>query len=130
MEHRLQDQHTFLQQTKEILSALLRRAQEEMPESGDFPPIIEQFTNSDPQFYCSDVCMVIKNPPSSIDPDETKRYLGLIVKTPSGISNCSCYLASGNKAELLRYLANELFVDELQQKIPEMANELRTDQFA
>lgn len=130
MGYRLQDQHTLLQQIKETLRALLRRAQGEMPEYGAFAPISESFTNCNPLLYCGRIYLVIKHPPSFIEHYETKRYFDLIVKTPSDSGGASCYLASGNKAELLRHLANDAFFDELQQKILEMANELRTDKFA
>lgn len=129
MERRLQDQHTLLQQIKETLSVLLTRVREEMPEYGTFAPISEEFTNSDPLLYCGKIYLVVKHPPSFIEHYETKRYFDLVVKTPSDNSDASCYLASGNKAELLSYLANEAFFDEVQQKISEMADELRTDKF-
>lgn len=130
MEPILQYQYTLRQQTEEALNALLRRAQAEMSEHGTFAPMSEKFRNSDPQFYCGDVCMTIKYLSRDYNPSETKYCFDLIVKTPSGQSTCSCYLFCGTKVELLDHISNEAFCDELLQKVKEMANELRTDKFA
>lgn len=120
----------LLQQIKESLNKLLRRVQKEIPAYGDFATISEDFTNSNSQLYCGDVSMAIKHLLRDCNPSATQCCFDLIVKTPSAKSICSCYIFCGTKAELLEHLANEAFCDDLQQKITEMANELRTDKFA
>ena len=96
-----------------MLKDLIKRAEREVPEYGDFAPVYENFKNLNPNLDVDRYQLRIFKMPKSQVPDETKRYLEAEVFTKSGAYKADMLLGSGNKDEIMKQLKSEDFVDKL-----------------
>lgn len=89
---------------KNMVENLLKRAEREVPDYGDFKTVFEEFKNPDKSLCVSDFLLKIVKPPKNIDGHEKLRNLELVAyKLPSPYM-AEKILASGSKNEIIKQL--------------------------
>ena len=78
---------------------LLKRLEREMPEYGDFAPVVEKYESKDPTKNISTVKVVCEHVKDASD--KTTRKITLYVCDKMSINEYSCKLAEGKKADII-----------------------------
>lgn len=105
---------------QKMVKDLLKRAEREVPEYGDFKIVFEEFKNPDKALCASDFLLKIVKPHNSIEGHEKLRNLELVAyKLPSPYM-AERLLACGSKEEILKNLESE----ELLKKIKDATESL------
>ena len=89
--------------------ALLKRAEREIPENGDFAPVVEKYESKDPTLDLSDVkvtCKYLKDD----SPKKDKRALEVSCINKAKTEERTKILTKGTKAEILKYLDDVEFL--------------------
>ncbi len=113
--------------SKFAVENLSKRAEREVPENGDFAPVVERFVNHNPEIYANELLLQVTPLPVSLknEPDYNKlRYLQAVVKSPLEQPN-RCVLACGTKQEILHTLSDENLSQRVAFKFEELADDLR-----
>lgn len=99
-----------IEHTKEeldrITARLLKKARK-MPERGTFSPISEAFIYKGRELYVGKVVISIE--PSLLKTRPMKRNINLIVTSPSGLSNISQVIITGQKKDIIAALENGIY---------------------
>lgn len=105
--------NTYSQSFYEMLNKIVKRAELEVTEYGDFAPIYEYFKNTNPDLNIDKYQLKIFKMPKINVEDETKRFIMAEVYLPSRDYKADIILGSGNKEEILKQLKSPDFVDKL-----------------
>lgn len=100
---------------KKIVEIMVQQTRDHVPESGDFAPIFEVFSNPDPALdeYVGKFGLKVYKMQKSIVPDPRKRYVEAAAYVPSGMYKSDCTVASGTKEEIIAIMQTEAFVEKL-----------------
>ncbi len=99
------------QHIKAMSKKLHAKAERAVPEYGDFSIVYEEFQNPDNKLSASDFLLKIYKPKNAENPKT--RYLEAVAyKLPTPFK-AESLLLEGNKAEILKKLQDEKFLDEL-----------------
>lgn len=106
-----------------IISKIKTRIDKEIPDTGYFRNFAEDFQNTDKNLYAR-ACSL------SVQRDETIDGQALLLANvlhPSMNIESSVMLRCGNRQELLDYIENSSFKDELMQSFKELSNSLKNN---
>ena len=100
---------------KKIVEIMVQQTRDHVPESGDFAPIFEVFSNPDPALdeYVGKCGLKVYKMQKSSVPDPRKRYVEAAAYVPSGMYKSDCTVASGTKEEIIAIMQTEAFVEKL-----------------
>lgn len=102
---------SFQDYVDDVIQRVIKRVEAEVPDTGDFMPVIEFFTNpssktrDDVGRYGLRVYKMRKD----IVPDPSKRYVEAAAYDPSGCYKADFVVASGTKDEILAKMVTEEF---------------------
>ena len=96
-----------------MLEKLIKRADLEVPEYGDFAPVYENFANINPDLNIGKYQLKVFKMPKASEEDETKRFIMAEVFAPAGDYKADLLIGSGTKDEIMKQLQNPEFVDTL-----------------
>lgn len=112
---------------KVAVNNLTQRAEREVPQDGDFAPVMERYINHDRNVYANEMLLQITPLPVSLknEPNYSKlRYLQAVVKSPLEQPN-RCVLACGTKEDILKVLKTDNLNERVANKLDELAEDLR-----
>lgn len=89
---------------------LQKRAIREIPEHGDFAPLVEKYTSKDPTLNISQVEVVCQFLNKDV-PKKTQRSLEINVTDKSGINSYNYVLAQGDKNEIINAINKNDFLE-------------------
>ena len=101
----------FEDQVDELLERVLARIEREVPEEGDFNPVLELFNNLDEesQYYVGKYGMKVYSMGKSVDADQRKRYVEAAAYIPSGDYKADIVVCSGSKEDIVKKLQDPDF---------------------
>lgn len=89
---------------------LQKRAIREIPEHGDFAPVIEKYLSKDPTLNISQIEIFCKFLNKDV-PKKTQRTLEINVADKSGLNTYNYVLATGDKNEIIEALNKNNFLE-------------------
>ena len=105
----------FQEQVDMTIKKLSERSEREVPEYGDFAPVVEMFDNLSPN--TSDIAgkyaLAIIRLPKDVEPDPKQRYIEAAAYEPTGTYKAKMVVGSGKKDEVLKMLKDPEFAKEL-----------------
>ncbi|MCD8378557.1 MAG: hypothetical protein LUB59_07205 [Candidatus Gastranaerophilales bacterium] len=113
---------TFQEQVDEMLGKISERAELEVPEYGDFAPVMEFFPNLDKDTDVSKYGLKIYKMPKDIVKDPKQRYVEAAVYMPAGDYKADKIVAMGHKNEILKAINSPEFPEKLNQAYRELLN--------
>ena len=101
--------HTFRDYTEQLILRIAKRAESEVPENGDFVPVLEMFVNPsvEDKHIVGQYGLEIFKMPNDVEPDPAKRFLRANAYEPSAQYKAGMVITSGTKAEILDWLRTE-----------------------
>ncbi len=101
----------FQDRVNDLIKRLLKRMEKEVPEYGDFAPLLEFFDNEDErlQKIVGKFGLKLYKMPGDVEPDPKKRYLEAAAYTPCGSYKADVIVGSGHKEEIIALLKSEGF---------------------
>lgn len=98
---------------------------EKVPEVGKFNIVYSQFPNVDKGICVTDWMLKVTQPPKTIDPTETKRYLELVAYNLPSPYIAESVVGHGKKQDILKCLRDEdNLVVKIKDKMPQLARDL------
>ena len=91
----------------EIQKSLGERLEREMPEYGDFAPVVERFESKNPEREFSTIKFSCSHEHGSLT--KTMRNLELSVMDKARVNEYQCILKQADKDEMLRYVKDSKF---------------------
>lgn len=119
--------HTFKDYTDQLILRILKRAEDEVPEHGDFAPLFEFFDApvASERNVVSRYGLEIFKMPYDIQPDPMIRYMRANAYDPSGQYRSGMIVGSGTKSDILVQLRSEDFANEIGYTFGELRNHLK-----
>ena len=109
---------------KNMVENLLKRAEREVPEYGDFKVVFEEFKNPDKTLCVSDFLLKIVKAPKNLAGHEKLRNLELVAyKLPSPYM-AECLLATGSKEDILKQLQSNDLLTKIKEKTESLSYNL------
>ena len=93
----------------QIQLKLLSRLEREMPEYGDFAPVIEKYESKDPTKNISTIKVVCEHVKDKTN--KTTRKITLYVCDKMGTNEYSCQLSEGKKSDIISSINDSKFFD-------------------
>ena len=112
---------------RQMIAAMRRRVQEEVPDEGDFDTIFEMIENTDDFLYgITDIDLSVKSIPKHLEDSDSMRMLlvGVYNGSPYMCDNC---LAYGDKQKILATLDDPTLPQNILSRLPKMASDLNAD---
>lgn len=113
---------TFQEHVEQLIADVLQRIPSDMPDYGDFIPILAFFDNPDPTTR-KDVgkygLRIYKMAPEIV-PDMRKRYIEASAYDPTGAYKATMIVGSGSKDEVSEIIASKDFPVELNKTFGEL----------
>ncbi len=105
----------FQDQVDIMLEKITARMEREVPEYGEFSPVLEVFENldKDSQYYVGKYGLKIYKMPKIADPDPKMRYIEAAAYVPSGDYKADKIVGSGDINEIKNLLSDSKFADKL-----------------
>ncbi len=105
----------FQDQVNDLIARLLARVDKEVPEYGDFAPLLEFFDNLDEgtQKHVSRYGLKLYKMPQDIEPDPKNRYLEAAAYLPGGAYKADLIVGHGHKEDIVALLNNVGFPTKL-----------------
>ena len=117
----MSDTNSFDTLEKQILTTvnkLVTRVEKEVPESGFFRPLQEDFTDTNPRSNIGRVSFQIAPPASEkVECSSSTRFFKVVIFTPSGANKASQILFDGTKNEIVDLLKKTDTVKKIQKLI-------------
>ena len=110
------------------INNLAKRAEREVPEYGDFAPVVEKFEKYDTDLKIGSPSMKIVY--ANDKKDKTLKRLELDVPSASGKSSSNIAMELGNKQEILNALFSEKLVERIKNNIQNAAKAMVDKDFA
>ena len=106
---------SFRDYVDDIILRLVERVENEVPDTGDFDPVLEFFTNpsSDTREYVGRYGLRVYKMAKDVVPDPSKRYVEAAAYVPSGMYKADYVVASGTKEEILSVIRTDEFAMKL-----------------
>lgn len=115
---------TMEEQIKKMINDVLKRAEREVPEYGEFAPVYEEFKNTDKELIATDFMLKITKPPKNIENHQTRRYLEVVAYKLPAPYKTSRIIASGTKDEILNALKDETLCEKIDKAARELSDNL------
>ena len=118
---------SFQDYVEALVAKVAQRTADEIPESGDFFPVLEVFRNPDKstQRYVGTYGLQVFKMRYDVESDPIKRFVEAAAFEPSGEYKSSFLVASGTKEEVLATLRSEDFIQGLLRSYGQLADALR-----
>ena len=125
-DYEFKNYHSFRDYTDQLILRILKRAESEVPEHGDFVPLFEFFAN--PDIKCDIVGkygLEIFKMPYDVQPDPTMRYLRANAYESTGNYKAGMIVGSGTKTDILTILQSEDFANDIGYTFGQLKDNLR-----
>lgn len=110
---------------RKMIRDLLEQIDEKVPEVGQFKIVYSDFKNPDKGMCVTDWMLKITQPPKSVDPTETERYLELVAYNLPSPYIAESVVGFGNKKDILKKLNDEdALIEVILNKMPKLARDL------
>ena len=108
-------QNPYIEEIDKLVERVLSRVEHEMPQSGYFAPVYENFYNNDEatKHIAGMFRLKVYRMPADIGPDPAKTYLSASVFASGGCYNTEMFVGSGNKEEIIALMKTEKFRQKL-----------------
>ncbi len=107
---------------EKIQKKLKKRCEFEVPEYGDFAPVVEEYTNKDSSLDLGDVKVVCRKPPKDIEDHNKKRFLEVVANNRARTKEYSSIILSGTKEELMKKLETPGYFLQFKKAVLELAD--------
>lgn len=104
-------QNPYIDDIDKLVEKVLSRIEHEMPKSGYFAPVYENFNNNDEatKHIAGMFRLKVYKMPADIVPDPEKRYIEASVFDRGGCYKAEMFVGSGNKEEIISIMKTEKF---------------------
>ena len=110
---------------RKMIRDLREQVDEKVPEVGQFKIVYSEFKNPDKGMCATDWMLKITQPPKSIDPTETKRYLELVAYNLPSPYIAESVMGHGTNRDIMKCLRDEdNLVAKIKNKMPQLARDL------
>ena len=99
---------------------MTKRLEREMPEYGDFAPVVEKYESKNPEMSISTVKITCEHDKKSIS--KKLRKIGLYVTDKTRLNEYQCTLKKGYKSDLMEYVNDEEFFNSAK-KVVQLIND-------
>lgn len=126
-DYEFKNYHSFRDYTDQLILRILKRAEDEVPEHGDFAPLFEFLDTpvASERNVASRYGLEIFKMPYDVEPDPKVRYLRANAYEPSGQYKSGMIVGSGSKADIIEKLRSEEFANEIGYTFGELRDHLR-----
>ena len=104
-------QNPYIEEIDKLVERVLSRVEHEMPQSGYFAPVYDNFRNNDEA--TKDIAglfrLSVYKMPAAIVPDPEKRYIEASVFDSGGCYKTEMLVGSGNKESIVALMKTEKF---------------------
>lgn len=105
-----------------VVDKLKTRLEREMPDTGFFRSFAENFDKDvKPQFYGKDISLFVQRD----NKRDGRAYLGISVLHPQLCLDATSYLMNGTRENILEYISNPEFNDELTKMVLDLSESLK-----
>ena len=116
---------TMKKSLEKLINNIRLRAEREVPEYGDFAPVLEEFKNFDKTLEASDFMLKIVKPPKNIENHETLRYIELTAYKLPLPYKVTKLVGRGSKEEILKQLDQPDFLTKVEESFKSMSENLK-----
>ena len=104
-------QNPYIEEIDKLVERVLSRVEHEMPQSGYFAPVYENFRNNDEatKHIAGLFRLSVYKMPTAIVPDPEKRYIEASVFDSGSCYKAEMLVGSGNKEEIIAIMKTEKF---------------------
>ena len=108
-------QNPYIDAIDKLVEKVMSRIEQEIPRSGYFAPVYENFYNNDEatKHIAGLFRLRIYKMPADIVPDPEKRYIEASVFDSGGCYKTEMFVGSGNKEEIIALMKTEKFRQKL-----------------
>ena len=110
---------------RKMIRDLLEQIDEKVPEVGQFKIVYSDFKNPDKGMCVTDWMLKITQPPKSVDPTETERYLELVAYNLPSPYIAESVMGFGTNRDIKKCLLDEdSLAEKIKNKMPNLARDL------
>ena len=110
---------------RKMIRDLRGQVEEKVPKVGKFSIVYSQFHNVDKGMCATDWMLKVTQPPKTVEPTETKRYLELVAYNLPSPYIAESVMGHGKKQDILKCLQDEdNLVVKIKDKMPKLARDL------
>lgn len=104
-------QNPYIDEIDKIIEKILSRVEQEIPSSGYFAPVYDEFRNNDEntKHIAGRFRLKVYKMPADIVPDPERRYIEASVFDSGGCYKTEMLVGSGNKEEIIAIMKTEKF---------------------
>ena len=104
-------QNPYVDEIDKIIEKILSRVEQEIPSSGYFTPVYDEFRNNDEntKHIAGRFRLKVYKMPADIVPDPERRYIEASVFDSGGCYKTEMLVGSGNKEEIIAIMKTEKF---------------------
>ena len=104
-------QNSYFDEIDKLIEKVLSRVEQEVPSSGYFAPVYDEFCNNDEstKHIAGRFSLKVYKMPADIVPDPEKRYIEASVFDSVGCYKTEMLVGSGNKEEIIAIMKTEKF---------------------
>lgn len=104
-------QNPYIDEIDKLIEKVLSRVEQEVPSSGYFAPVYDEFCNNDEstKHIAGRFRLKVYKMPADIVPDPEKRYIEASVFDSVGCYKTEMLVGSGNKEEIIAIMKTEKF---------------------
>ena len=104
-------QNSYINEIDKLIEKILSRVEQEVPSSGYFAPVYDEFCNNDEstKHIAGRFRLKVYKMPADIVPDPEKRYIEASVFDSGGCYKTEMLVGSGNKEEIIALMKTEKF---------------------
>ena len=104
-------QNSYIDEIDKLIEKVLSRVEQEVPSSGYFAPVYDEFCNNDEstKHIAGRFRLKVYKMPADIVPDPEKRYIEASVFDSVGCYKTEMLVGSGNKEEIMAIMKAEKF---------------------
>ena len=105
-------QNPYIEEIDKLVERVLSRVEHEMPQSGYFAPVYENFRNNDEatKYIAGLFRLSVYKMPAETVPDPEKRYIEASVFDSVGCYKTEMLVGSGNKEAIIAIMKSEKFL--------------------
>lgn len=115
----------LVEEITELRDTIRCRCEREMPEYGDFAPIVESFDNKDKSIHAGNIQLKCAKAPNNIENHHKKRYVQVILHDPNNVNYAESILVTGDKYDVMAEISRDKFIENLKLKITELSDILK-----
>ena len=104
-------QNSYIDEIDKLIEKVLSRVEQEVPSSGYFAPVYDEFCNNDEstKHIAGRFRLKVYKMPADIVPDPEKRYIEASVFDSVGCYKTEMLVGSGNKEEIIAIMKTKKF---------------------